>query len=137
MTWERFGAFGPSRLAAPRRSSHFQNTIGVPFSPLCTWPPSSFACLNVAQYGEATARFVDYHNSGRHREALKNVTPDDAYLGRREQILARRKALQIRTLVARCEHYRQSMRNQVSQVSEESGTPGVALPERADLSHHC
>ena len=36
---------------------------------------------------------------------LRNVMPDGVYCGRREAILARRKALQIRTLVARRENY--------------------------------
>ena len=63
-----------------------------------------------------------YYNSERYHEALRNVTPDDVWFGRRDHILARRKALQIRTLVARREHYRRMVNNQLT---EESGTPGV------------
>ena len=74
------------------------------------------------QLREAISRFVAYYNSERYHEALRNVTPDDVWCGRRDDILARRKALQIRTLVARREHYRRMVRNQLT---EESGTPGV------------
>lgn len=50
---------------------------------------------------------VAYHTQERYHEALYNVTPDDVWFGRREDILARRKTLEIRALVGRRERYRQ------------------------------
>ena len=49
----------------------------------------------------AIAAFVAYYNYRRYHKALANVTPADMLNGRREQILQRRKEVQVQTLERR------------------------------------
>ncbi|MDP6073348.1 MAG: integrase core domain-containing protein, partial [SAR202 cluster bacterium] len=46
----------------------------------------------------AIAAFVTYYNFSRYHMALSNVTPADVLNGRREQILQRRREVQLRTI---------------------------------------
>ncbi len=51
-----------------------------------------------SQLERAIADFVDYYNYRRYHKALGNVTPVDVLYGRREEILERRKEVQIQTI---------------------------------------
>jgi transposase InsO family protein len=54
-----------------------------------------------SQLERAIADFVDYYNYRRYHKALGNVTPADVLYGRREEILKRRKEVQIQTISRR------------------------------------
>ena len=49
----------------------------------------------------AIAAFVSYYNYRRYHKALGNVTPSDVLKGRREEILKRRKEVQLQTIERR------------------------------------
>jgi putative transposase len=61
------------------------------------------------QLERAIADFVDYYNYRRYHKALGNVTPADVLYGRREEILERRKEVQIQTINRRRD-YNQGLR---------------------------
>ncbi len=62
---------------------------------------------------KAIADFVEYYNYHRYHKALGNVTPADVLYGRREQILQRRKEVQILTINRR-KDYNQGLREIVN-----------------------
>jgi len=59
-----------------------------------------------SQLERAIADFIDYYNYRRYHKALGNVTPADVLYGRREEILERRKEVQIQTINRRRDYNR-------------------------------
>ncbi len=59
-----------------------------------------------SQLEQAIADFVGYYNYRRYHKALGNVTPADVLYGRREEILQRRKEVQIQTINRRRDYNR-------------------------------
>jgi len=65
------------------------------------------------QLEKAITDFVEYYNYRRYHKALGNVTPADVLYGRREEILERRKEVQIQTINRRRD-YNQGLRELVN-----------------------
>ena len=63
----------------------------------------------------AVNAFVDYYNHRRYHEGIGNVTPADAYYGRRQTILIRRKEVRQRTLQQRRAYHRTSREREKDQ----------------------
>jgi transposase InsO family protein len=59
-----------------------------------------------SQLERAIADFIDYYNYRRYHKALGNVTPAEVLYGRRDQILERRKEVQIQTINRRRDYNR-------------------------------
>jgi len=59
-----------------------------------------------SQLERAITDFVDYYNYRRYHKSLGNVTPADVLYGRREEILQRRKEVQIQTINRRRDYNR-------------------------------
>jgi hypothetical protein len=50
---------------------------------------------------QAIENFVGYYNHSRYHEALDNLTPEDAYFGRVEEVKSRRELIKERTFQRR------------------------------------
>ena len=61
----------------------------------------------------AITAFVSYYNYRRYHMALDNVTPSDVLKGRRQQILERKKKVQLRTIDRR-RRYNRTLRELIS-----------------------
>lgn len=59
--------------------------------------PEQLAC--------AIDQYVDYYNTKRYHESLDNLTPEDVYLGRGEQILKLRQKIKEKTIRQRRDNY--------------------------------
>jgi transposase InsO family protein len=89
-----------------------EHTRGAPYHPMTQgkierWHRTMKNVVKLENYyspGElerAIARFVEHYNHRRYHESLDNVTPADAYFGRRREILMRRERIKRETLAQR------------------------------------
>jgi transposase InsO family protein len=104
---------GPSYVSAELRDwlddQGMGHTRGAPYHPMTQgkierWHRSMKNQVLLENYylpGELKARigeFVDYYNTERYHESLKNLTPVDVYTGRVQTVLIRRRLIKLKTL---------------------------------------
>jgi len=101
-----------TKLATYLETHQLTHTRGAPYHPMTQgkierYHRSMKNSVKLEKYyspwelERAITRFVEYYNHRRLPEALGNVTPADAYAGRRPAILARRAQVKRRTLAQR------------------------------------
>ena len=61
--------------------------------------------LRPSELKEAIDKWVNYYNTQRYHESLRNLTPDDVYYGRGEEILKRRQEIKEATMKNRRQTY--------------------------------
>ncbi len=94
------------------------HTRGAPYHPMTQgkierWHRSMKNQVLLENYylpGELKARigaFVDYYNTERYHESLKNLTPEDVYTGRGQTVLNRRRRIKQKMLAERRRLYYQ------------------------------
>jgi transposase InsO family protein len=104
--------FVSKALAEYLEKHGMEHTRGAPYHPMTQGKieryhrsMKSIVNLQVFTYPweleQAIANFVDYYNTQRYHEALDNLTPDDVYAGRGEQIQSRREEIKQKTLQQR------------------------------------
>lgn len=64
------------------------------------------------------AAFVDYYNSRRYHDSLKNLTPADVYFGRSQTILPRRENIKLTTIELRRRLHHQSAASTSTQMDQ-------------------
>lgn len=114
---------GPSYVSAELRDwlddQGMGHTRGAPYHPMTQgkierWHRSMKNQVLLENYylpGDLKARigeFVDYYNTERYHESLKNLTPEDVYTGRGQTVLNRRRRIKQKTLAERRRLYYQN-----------------------------
>ncbi len=82
----------------PKRDMIADSLIDVVRRAIDAMGISQVPCEMPSELKKAIEKFVEYYNHRHYHEALGNVTPADVYLGRMEDILARRKETKRQTL---------------------------------------
>ena len=102
-------AYMSNALAQYIKRKDMEHVRGAPYHPMTQgkierWHRTMKNVVKLENYYSpevlktAIARFVDYYNQERYHESLNNMTPEDVYYGRAEEVKTRREKIKRRTL---------------------------------------